>query len=185
MAKTNPIISWIDAGSLLEYGATGAPAKMTFSSDATSYQPILAGTDSVPLKFAIANNFTKDKASTVDCYDIKNVSLTVKSANGDFESPIVKEQWISVTCAGSKVTKQKIGATLEGDKYVETKVPVSADTTLEATIKGGTNDGKVAGTAKFNVAYVDAVMHPPVETQATANKNTGKFRLIYTFGEGI
>lgn len=185
MAKVNPIISWLDAGTLLEYGAVGAPAKMLFSSDASTYQPILAGTDSVPLKFAIANNFTKDTASATDCYDVKNCSLTVKSANGDFESPIVKEQWISVTCEGSKVTKQKVGAILEGDKYVETKVPVSADATLEATIQGGVNDGKITGTGKLNVAKVEAVMHPPVETLATANKNVGKFRLIYTFGEGI
>lgn len=188
MAKINPVITWLDGATLKPYGSPGAPERMYFSSSAESYQPILADTDSVPLSFAIANNFVKGESTVQECFDMKNCLLTVKSPAGDLESPIVKEKWIKVKCDSlAEGSYTPLGATA-GDlgAYTEDRKEISAGDPLAAnTIKGAANDGNEAGTGQYNVCKMSAIMHPPLVTTAPANKNSGKFVLVYTFGDGI
>lgn len=186
MAKLEPIVSWVDATTMLEYGAVGAPAAMRFSSSADKYQSILTGTDSVPLQFCICNNFKKGEQQTSDCYDLVDCRLTVKSAAGDFESPIVKERWIRAKCDSMQdVDFTPLGSHTSEDAEVEDAIFISSTKETPKTIAGTANDGDEAVGAKNNVCKITAIMNPPRTTKAPATANTGMFRLIYSYGEGV
>ena len=161
----NPVISFVDQKSGKVFGTAGAPAKFYFSSDASSYQPIVSDSSSVPSQFYICNNVTLGDATAQDAYDIKQCKLGVRAIDGTFTEELVQGQWVKVKNVGIDTNYTQIGSLLDTDgvTWKEVASVVSCDSSNVGIIKGTANDGNITtGTAKSNSALIEAVAHVPL-----------------------
>lgn len=181
---SNPIVSWLNS-SLIQFGDTNHPEvpKVMQFNDGTYGNPLLADTDSAPITFYIANNFTNGVAASTACFDMKNCTLTTKAEDGSMNEQLVQEKWVRVKSVSKGETDYtQVGAHLDGASYVEDSHPIGCgDSTIGVNnISGAANDGTITGTGKNNVAQISAMLHSSVSP--SVGKHSGKFRVTYTYG---
>lgn len=187
MVKVNPTITWLDGVSMKPFGSSGAPAKLFFSSSASAYEPVLADTDSVPVKIYVVNNFTNGTSSTDDCYDIKKCKLTTKAIDGTMDSEVVKQKWMRVkNISVNETSYTSIGAdetSVGSGSWTEVSMPIGNSDGAQ-TIAGSPNGGDINNTTDAkNTCQLEFMCHPILT--ASAGKHSFLTRIIYVFGEGI
>ena len=171
MAK--PIMAWVDKD-------LNPLSKLQFSSEEGKVSAIVADTESVVATVGITNNFTNGTATETAVMDATDCKLKVTDSEGTTNSPVVKERWIHAKC-----TTNGDGAytQLGLDNETEVTINVSAgDPTRPNTISGAANDGTITGTGQYNVAKIDLMAKPDLNTEATGGLQSFRFVLIYSYG---
>ena len=171
MAK--PIIAWVDKD-------LQPLSKLQFSSEEGTISAIVADTEAVVATVGITNNFTGGTATATEVMDATDCQLKVTAADGTTNAPVVKERWIYAKCTtNGDAEYTQLGL----NESTEVKLNISAgDSTRANTISGGANDGNVAGTGQYNVAKVDLMAKPDLNTEATGGLQSFRLVLIYSYG---
>lgn len=169
-----PIISWVD-------GTTLSPiSKLQFSSETGSFSAIVADTESVVAHLGLVNNFTVGVPAEEAVMDATDCQLKVTATDGTTNAPVVQERWIHAKCVtGGDGSYTRLGLLSES----EVKLNVTAgDVSRPNTISGGANDGTIEGTGQYNVAKVDLMAKPDLNTTATGGLQQFRLVLIYSYG---
>ncbi len=171
---SKPILSWLN-------GDTLAPlTKLQFTSEEGSFSAVVADTESLVAKLAIANNFTVGTEATEEVMDATDCQLKVTATDGTTNAPVVTERWLHAKCTtNGDADYTRIG--LLNDN--EVKLTISAgDSTRPSTLSGEANDGDIDGTGQYNVAKVDLMAKPDLNTEATGGLQQFRIVLIYSYG---
>ena len=172
MATSSPIISWL--GSDLS-----VLSKLQFSSQEGSFSAVVADEESVVAKVVIANNFTKGVAAKQAVMDATDCQLKVTAVDGTTEAPVVKERWIRAKCTSNGDSDYTRLGLLNSE---EVKLNISAgDSSRPNTIGGDVNDGTSEKSGN-NLAEVDLMARPDLNTAATGGLQQFRLVLLYSYG---
>lgn len=173
MALGRPIMAWTNKD-------LQPLSKVQFSSEEGKMSAVVADTESLKVVIGIANNFTVGSETAEAVMDATDCTLKVTAEDGTTEAPVVKERWVHAKClTGGDSDYTRLGLLEDA----ETKLNVTAgDVSRPNTISGAANDGTIEGTGQYNVAKVEAMVKPDLNTAATGGLQKFRMVLIYSYG---